>query len=415
MNKPRLTIFGLLLLPALLLPWLVSARTIRVGKQERIQTIRQALVAAAAGDTIRLGPGLYREHGLLVDKPLYVFGVGFPVVDGQYKGELISVTASNVTISGLDLRNVGRTSTVDWAAIGIFSAQQVRLIGNRIRNAYFGVYLSNASNCLVTKNTIVGTPRVEQTTGNGIHAWKCDHLRIESNQISGHRDGIYFEFVTHSTIQQNLSTHNIRYGLHFMFSHEDSYFHNTFRQNGAGVAVMYTRQVTMRQNTFEENWGSAAYGLLLKDISDSRIEQNTFRKNTTGILMEGTSRISCQHNRLTENGWGMRIQASCADNTFSYNTFLSNTFDVATNGNTVLNTFDQNYWDKYNGYDLNHDGTGDVPYHPVSLYSVILEQMPHGIVLLRSFMVSLLDQAEKMIPSLTPEALVDTKPLLKIP
>lgn len=399
----------------ILLPLLSSAKTIVVGRQEAVRTVQQAIALASPSDTLRIRAGLYYEGNLVVDKPLVFIGEQFPVIDARNKSEIFTVKSSDVTIQGLELRNVGRTSTIDWAAIKVLTSRRVRVLGNRIRQAYFGVYLSGSDDCLVRQNDILGNPQAEITTGNGIHAWKCDHIRIEKNHISGHRDGIYFEFVTHSTIQQNLSEGNIRYGLHFMFSHQNGYFNNTFRQNGAGVAVMYTRQVTMRHNTFEENWGSAAYGLLLKDISDSHIEQNIFRKNTVGIHMEGTSRISCRNNQLLENGWGMRIQASCNDNVFSRNTFIANTFDVATNGSTVLNTFDQNYWDKYEGYDLNRDGTGDVPYHPVSLYSMIIEQMPHGVVLLRSFMVTLLDRAEKMIPSLTPEALVDHNPLLKQP
>jgi nitrous oxidase accessory protein len=86
---------------------------------------------------------------------------------------------------------------------------------------------------------------------------------------------------------------------------------------------------------------------------------------------------------------------------------------VATNGTMMLNKFYQNYWDKYEGYDMNRDGMGDVPYHPVSLYSMVIEQNPNSVILLRSFMVSLLDKAEKAIPSLTPVDLVDDKPLMK--
>jgi len=41
----------------------------------------------------------------------------------------------------------------------------------------------------------------------------------------------------------------------------------------------------------------------------------------------------------------------------------------------VLNTFNHNYWDKYDGYDLNKDRTGDVPYRPVSLFSMIAEKI----------------------------------------
>jgi nitrous oxidase accessory protein len=86
---------------------------------------------------------------------------------------------------------------------------------------------------------------------------------------------------------------------------------------------------------------------------------------------------------------------------------------VSTNGTLVLNKFYNNYWDKYEGYDMNKDGIGDVPYHPVSMYSMIIEENPNSLLLLRSFMVKLLDKAEKAIPTLTPENLIDDKPMIK--
>jgi nitrous oxidase accessory protein len=86
---------------------------------------------------------------------------------------------------------------------------------------------------------------------------------------------------------------------------------------------------------------------------------------------------------------------------------------VATNGSLMLNKFYNNYWDKYEGYDLDKNGIGDVPYHPLSMYSMVVEQNPNSIILLRSFMVSLLDKAEKAIPSITPEQLIDGKPLMR--
>ncbi len=129
--------------------------------------------------------------------------------------------------------------------------------------------------------------------------------------------------------------------------------------------------------------------------------------------MEGSSRIDIQKNIFKENGWAIKVQASCDDNNFHHNNFNGNSFDVATNGTMVLNNFYNNYWDKYEGYDMNKDGIGDVPYHPVSMYSMIVEQNPHALMLMRSFIVSLLDKAEKAIPSLTPENLADKKPMMK--
>ena len=109
----------------------------------------------------------------------------------------------------------------------------------------------------------------------------------------------------------------------------------------------------------------------------------------------------------------MRVQASCEDNTITQNNYFGNTFDVGTNGTMQLNKFISNYWDKYEGYDLNKDGYGDIHYQPVSLYSMIVEKMPAASILLRSFMVTIMDKAERLIPSITPVELKDDKPLMK--
>jgi nitrous oxidase accessory protein len=238
-------------------------------------------------------------------------------------------------------------------------------------------------------------------------------MLIVGNTISGHRDGIYFEFVTNSVIWRNTSFTNLRYGLHFMFSHNNAYITNIFRENGAGVAVMYSHGVKMFNNFFQENWGDAAYGILLKEITDSYIGGNHFEKNTIGIYMEGASRIDLERNSFLNNGWGLKIQASCMDIVVTKNDFVGNTFDVATNGSLVLNTFNNNYWDKYEGYDLDKNGEGDVPYRPVSLYSMIVEKNPPAMMLFRSFITSLMDKTEKVLPGLTPENLKDEHPMMR--
>jgi nitrous oxidase accessory protein len=289
----------------------------------------------------------------------------------------------------------------------------VLIRNNRLYNNTFGIYLQNTTSATIENNVVQGNPINEVQSGNAIHCWKSDNISIARNKVSGHRDGIYFEFVTNSLIQNNISSKNLRYGLHFMFSHSDTYLNNTFRANGAGVAVMFSKKVTMRSNHFEENWGSAAYGILMKEISDGVVESNTFLRNTMGIYMEGTSRINVSKNIFKGNGWAMRVQASCVDNSIIQNNFFGNTFDVGTNGATQLNKFNNNYWDKYEGYDLNKDGYGDVHFLPVSLYSMIVEKIPSASLLLRSFMVSIMDKAERLIPSITPVELQDEKPLMK--
>jgi nitrous oxidase accessory protein len=49
----------------------------------------------------------------------------------------------------------------------------------------------------------------------------------------------------------------------------------------------------------------------------------------------------------------------------------------------------------------------------VSLYSMIAERNPATMMLFRSFMVSLLDKSEKIIPGATPENLKDERPQMR--
>jgi len=390
-----------------------SAKTIVVGKDQALTSLKKAVSFAKDRDTVLLHAGIYREGNVVITKSLSIIGEGNPVLDVENKYEILTISGKNITIKGIVFRNSGYSAMNDYASIKIVDGANVVIDNNTIIDADFAIHISNTSFATVRHNYIIGSPRSEQLTGNGIHLWKSNHALVDGNHIQGHRDGIYFEFVSLSTVQINLSENNIRYGIHFMFSNDDVYFNNTFRKNGAGVAVMYSKKVNMEWNHFEQNWGASSYGILLKDISDSHIQHNTFFKNSVALHLEGTSRIDIHENLFRENGWAIKVQASCEDNSFHHNNFIGNSFDVGTNGTLVLNTFYNNYWDKYEGYDLDKNGIGDVPYHPVSMYSMIVEENPNTLVLLRSFMVSLLDKAEKAIPSLTPENLVDEKPMIK--
>ena len=390
-----------------------SATTLLVGKNQSFTTIKQALAAANNGDTILVERGTYRENNIVIVKSIALKGINFPVLDGEKKYEIVSIRASNVVVEGFNVAHSGNSSLEDLAGIKIYNSSHVIIRNNILDDNFFGVYSSSSTNCTIENNKITSYGTAEVQSGNAIHCWKSDSMKIIGNNVSGHRDGIYFEFVTNSVIWRNDSHNNIRYGLHFMFSNDDAYISNVFQKNGAGVAVMYSHGVRMFHNFFEENWGDAAYGLLLKEISDSHIDGNHFTRNTSGIYMEGTSRIKVEKNTFDGNGWAMKIQASCMDNVIEKNNFAANTFDVGTNGSLVLNSFDHNYWDKYEGYDLNRDGTGDIPYRPVSLYSMIVEKNPSAMMLFRSFMTSLLDKSEKIVPTLTPENLKDNYPVMK--
>lgn len=391
----------------------IEARILHVGKGKQFTSIQQAIASAVKGDTVMVSYGVYLEKNIIIDKTIALIGMNYPILEGEYKYEVISVKANGVTIDGFNIKHSGVSSIIDYAGIKLYDCRDAVIQNNIIDEAFFGIYVQYGTHCIIKNNRLKASKKLEQESGNGIHCWKSDSLQIIGNQVSGHRDGIYFEFVTNSIIWRNISTGNIRYGLHFMFSNMDSYVTNYFGNNGAGVAVMFSHHVRMFNNQFTENWGDAAYGILLKEISDSEIEGNRFERNTSGIYMEGASRINMQRNLFRSNGWALKIQASCMDIKLHQNDFISNTFDVGTNGTLVLNDFNYNYWDKYEGYDLNKDKIGDVPFRPVSMYASIIEKIPIAIILFRSMITNLMDRSERLLPSLTPEQLKDEHPHMK--
>ncbi len=395
------------------LPNVRSLATSIIVQQQRGISISDALKMAQPHDTIYISQGIYKEHDLVIDKPVTIIGLDEPVIDGNKESGIFMVQNDSVTISGLFLRGVGNSYTDDLAAIKVENSQYCQILNNTLEDSFFGIYLKKSRHTIISGNKIIGTAKDEVNSGNGIHLWNCFSIDVSDNYVSGHRDGIYFEFVEESRITGNVSERNLRYGLHFMFSNKDDYINNQFISNGTGVAVMFSKNIRMLDNTFKKNWGSATFGLLLKEIYDGELSGNTFIENTTAIFADGSTRIVIENNNFIRNGWAMNIFGNCTDNRISGNNFIGNTFDVSTNSSSNKNLYANNYWDQYTGYDLDKNGYGDIPHHPVKLFSLIYGRVPESIILLRSFFIDMINLAEKVTPVLTPVGLQDDAPSMK--
>jgi nitrous oxidase accessory protein len=394
-------------------PNIFKAQNIQVCKDCNITSLTGAIKKSKAFDTIIVKSGNYKEHDILVDKPLTIIGENYPVIDGELKGEIITIVSDSVTVDGLFLKNVGTSYTEDYAAIRVKRSKHFEIKNLVLEKLFFGIYLEKAANGKVYNNKIIGQAIEEHNSGNAIQLWYSKNITIENNIVQHVRDGIYLEFSDDCVIKNNVSSNNLRYGLHFMFSNNDTYENNEFSNNGAGVAVMFSKKIKMFNNVFKENWGTASYGLLLKEINDADIIGNTFEKNTIGINIEGSNRIIYKNNNFINNGWAIKVRGACYTNKFLQNNFLYNSFDVSYNSNINDNLFDKNYWSNYTGYDLDKNGIGDVPYRPVKLFSYIVNRTPETIILLRSLFIDIIDFSEKVSPVFTPDNLLDNHPLTK--
>ena len=390
-----------------------QAAQIEVCATCKVTTLKKAIALAKEGDSIFIKKGIYKENDIEFNKSLTIYGEEGAILDGDNKGNILHITASDFVLKNIKIINVGVSYTKDYAAIKVVRSNNFTIENVVLSQVFFGILIEKSKNGIIKNNTISSTSVNEASAGNGIHIWHSSNMNVEGNEVYGMRDGIYFEFVKESKAHHNLSHDNIRYGLHFMFSNNDTYYNNQFENNGAGVAVMFSKFIVMYQNKFLKNWGSASYGLLLKEIYDTQIYNNLFQENTIGIKGEGCTRINYKNNTFLRNGWAIKIAGACYKNIFEKNDFMHNSLDLAYNTKLNDNQFINNYWSEYTGYDLDNNGVGDVPHRPVKLFSYVVNKTPEALVLLRSLFVDIINFSEKVSPVFTPDNLLDNQPLMK--
>ncbi|MCG2588554.1 nitrous oxide reductase family maturation protein NosD [Rhodohalobacter sulfatireducens] len=392
-----------------------QTNTIRVKSEPGIlnSSIENAIQRADSGDTVLLEPGVYAIHDLQISKSITLQGQEGSILDIEERGYGLILKGTNITLKNFEIRNSGSGFMEDFAAILIENSRDIHVEDLTLTNNFFGIFIAKSERILVSNNNIFSNAKRQTTSGNGIHLWYSKNVEAHNNTITGHRDGIYLEFVEESKMSGNNVFSNIRYGLHFMYSNSCSYIGNTFEDNTSGVAVMYTKNVEMLHNHFINNWGANRYGLLLKEINDSVVKYNLFESNSVGIYSEASNRVLIEQNEFRNNGTALRMMANGLDNRIEQNNFISNVFEVTTNSRQNPNHYEGNYWSQYEGYDLNGDGIGDVEYRPVRLFSLLAEKEPLSLIMLRSIMAGVLDTAERVFPVLTPKNLVDPKPLMQ--
>ncbi len=368
---------------------------------------------ASEGDTVLVKKGVYREANIKINKGIKLIGENLPVIDGEKKGEIIIITADNVTLDGFKIINVGLSYTTDYASVRVLNKSGFLIQNLVLEKLFFGIYLQKARNGKVLNNKVQGEAVTEFNSGNAVHLWYCKNIEVRGNDVRNVRDGIYLEFSDNITITDNFSKGNVRYGLHFMFSNNNTVVNNVFESNGAGIALMFSKFMKVENNVITKNWGTAAYGMLLKEVNDATLKNNKFIENTVGITAEGSNRLEYTNNDFTNNGYAVKVKGACYLNIFTNNNFLYNSFDISYNGRINDNKFDNNYWSNYTGYDLDRNGIGDVPYRPVKLFSYIVNRTPEAIILLRSLFIDIIDFSEKVSPVFTPDDLMDSNPVMK--
>src|SRR3970040_245210 len=389
-------------------------REITVGKGLTYSSITEALQVSNEGDKIVVKNGVYKEN-IVINKSVHLIGEENPVIEGDYRGDVARIETDKASIKGFTIRESGVDLRKDESGIKVMNSEGVTIEENQLEDNIIGVYLYSSPNNIIRNNTSYGRAdyTTEETNGNGVHLWKSP------NNIRKHRDGIYVEFSPGNLIRNNHCERNVRYGLHYMYSDKNTFEGNTFERNGTGSALMYSKNIILRGNTFKDNLGPNGFGMLLKSLTDSITEENLIANNTVGIFMDDANRNVFTKNIFSQNGWAIDLFYSSTYNVLYANNFLDNVYQVMTDTDRTTNRFFKNstgnYWSDYkgyNGYDLNGDGIGDIPYKPVKLLSYFMKRYPDLTVFLESPGLKALEFAERVLPVLNPVELNDPYPLM---
>lgn len=381
------------------------------------------LLGAMDGDTLLLQPGVHRGP-LVITRRIALIGAPGAIVDGGGRGSVITVAAAGVRLQDLTIRASGDHFEDLDAGVRLGSSPGAHLARLHLRDVRYGIAAERSDDLTIEDCTLAGrvvpsldaTPEMDVAAGNGVHLWYSRRARVLRTQAHRFMDGIYLSFADSIRIEDCTSAGNGRYGLHTMYCQDNHIVRNRFIGNIAGCAIMFSNHLELGRNDFLHNRGPRTYGILLRDCSDGSFHENRMVDNTIAVFMDGSNRNRIRDNLVQDDGWGVILFSSCADNEFAGNDFVNIDYPVALDMRHTENRFDDgargNYWSMGAPYDLNDDGIGDVPYSPVSAFAFLSKQYPDLAIFGESPAASALSLAERTIPALRPSEAVDRYPLV---
>lgn len=371
-----------------------------------------AIQRAAPGDVIEVARGFYRVN-LLIDKPLTLRGIDRPTLSGALAGDTIRVTAPDVTIEGLIVRDSGDSLKDQNAGIYIYPGAH-RAVVQRCDLTYnlFGLWIEKANDVRVEGNTITGKRDYGSSQrGNGVQLYNTTGARILNNHISFVRDALYVD-VSHQAIFRGNRLHHSRYGTHYMNSYHNLWEDNDSYYNRGGLALMEVRDQVVRNN---RAWGNSDHGIMLRTLQDSVIENNVVAGNNRGFFIYDVEYATLKNNLVVDNVVGVHLAAGSTRNVVEGNDFIANREQVRYVGarDEPWGTQSGNHWSNYLGWDRDGNGTGDVPYEANDLVDRLSWQHPSMKLLLASPAVQALRLVGHQFPILRVPSVVDPKPRME--
>lgn len=396
--------------------WAASsqAAVIQIGAGADLQA---AIDQAQDGDTLRLAAGTYTGK-IIINKPLTLEGSDKrdAIIQGDRTGRTISVMAPNVTIkhitvtkSGISLPNMDAGIFLDKAA------DSAHIVENNILDNSVGVYLWGAPNALVERNTIIGNKELrENERGNGVTVWNAPNSKVIYNDISHGRDGIFSNASNFNTFSHN-HFHDLRYGVHYMYTNDSQIEGNIVSNSKIGYAIMFSTNIKLRDNV---SYNNIDQGIMLNYTNESIIVGNAVEKSPKCVYLYNANNNQFTNNHFEGCEMGIHFSGAAEGNTIRENAFVNNHIQIKYVGTRFMDWADGgkgNYWSDNSAFDLDGDGIADTAYKPNNITDQILWRAPSARLLMNSPAVSIVKWAQKEFPAIMPGGMTDSRPLMVMP
>ncbi|MCK9472335.1 nitrous oxide reductase family maturation protein NosD [Sulfurimonas sp.] len=384
--------------------------------------LQEAIDSASDASVLKLSAGIYKGN-IVIDKPLTIVakedGV---IIEGVGRGNVITVKSSHVKLVNLTIIKSGTRVDLMDSAIFINNAQHVSVENCTIEDSLFGIFMDNVSNSMILNNEISSNGESIGLRGDGLRLWFSHNNKIQNNRFIKSRD-IVFMHSNNNTIANNF-IQECRYAIYTQHANKNLIQSNIIKKNAVGVMLEGSFDTNVTDNIIAGRHGAqTSLGILLKGASNIHVEQNSIGACNQALYIDNSPKMHDTKNWILDNKIvystkGLNFKNYSIKNVIKRNELFGNMDNIMTdsrNGRTNENEVEGNYWDDYEGFDINKDNIGDNSYIKYLYLDQLWIEYPKLQFFYGSPVLSLLNFLLKVAPFMEPIFLIEDKqPIFKI-